>query len=77
MQLDQDIAPSIVIKSSSCLLALYAHAHMPLFQAELARVGYFGRFTIQVGFNESTIRSQGLYEEIFVTLDSSLWGLSA
>ena len=76
MQLDQDIAPSIVIKSSSCLLALDAHAHcekiMPLFQAELARVGYFGRFTIQVGFNESTIRSQGLYEEFFVTLDSSL-----
>jgi len=80
MQLDQDIATSIVIKSSGCLLASDARAHcekiMPLFQAELARFRYFGRFTVQVGFNESTFRYYGLNEQIFVTLDSPLWGLS-
>ena len=74
-----DIAPSILIESSSCLLASDAHAHcekiMPLFQAELARFCYFGRFTVQVGFNASTIRSGGLEEQIFVTLDSPFWGL--
>ena len=74
-----DTAPSssILIKSSSCLLASDAYAHFEkirlLFRAELTRFGYFGRFTVQVGFDELNGRVPG---SIFVTLDSPLWGLS-
>ena len=75
-----DIAPSIPIKSSSCLLASHARAHwekiLPFFQVELARFGYLVVSPSRLASNESTIYSRGLNEQIFVTLDSLLWGLS-
>jgi len=66
-----DTASSIVIKS-------HFKKIRPLFQTELARLGYFGRFTVQVGFKEpnTQVLLVGSEEQIFVTLDSSLWGLS-